>query len=274
MDCICLRSTVVSSLLKAVADGSRQYAARRRDPAIVQIRVRIDPAEHEIFSKAILYHHVPWRSVEAVLLPGVTAKKVLAARITSPFDAPESSHLSKIIKHYKGLMDPKFRMRGQRASDALRTQHEEGTWDPESDDYGSAGAESAAENKWGRLENPTGAIDMDCGLDTNLSSLPGLKRSPMPEKRISKAQHSGTDQAVSVLRLTNRMLATKGHTDEGDQCPSGDGFGPAEADATARQCHWIASLDRKQRKVHESIKTDLERGTQSKVLVMVGPGGT
>lgn len=124
---------------------------------------------------------------------------------------------------------------------------------PESVEYGSAGAESGAENEWGRLENPTGAIDMDCGLDTELSSLPGLKRSPMPGKRISKARHSGTKQAVRVFCLTNRMLATKGHTDEGDQCPSGDGFGPAEADATARQCHWIASLDREQRKVHELI---------------------
>jgi len=260
--------------IKLVAEGSSRYAARRRVPAIVQIRARICPTEPEIFAKAVLCLHVPWRSVEAILLPEVTAEEVLAARITSPVDAPESSHLSKIITHYEDLMDQESRMRGLRASDALRTEHEEGTWDLDSDDDGSSGADNGAENEWGPLENPTDAIDMDCGLETELSSLPGLERSPMPGTRISKARHSGTDQAVRALRLTNRILATKGHTDEDDQCPSRDGLGPAEADPTARQCHRIASLNCEQRKAYDSIRTDLEGETQSKVLVIVGPGGT
>jgi len=268
------RTKVVSPLLKLVAESSPRYAARRRVPAIVPIWARIDPAEPENFSKAMLYLHVPWRSVEAILLPGVTAKEVLAARITSPVAAPESSHLSKMITHYEGLMDQESRIRGLRASDALRTEHEQGTWDLESDDDGSAGADNGAENEWGPLENPTDAIDMDCGQDTELSSLPGLERSLMPGTWISKARHSGTDQAVRALRLTNRILATKGHTDEDDLCPSGDGLGPAEADPTARQCHRIASLNCEQRKLYDSIKSDLEGGTQSKVLVIVGPGGT
>jgi len=267
-------SKVVSPLLKLVAEGSSRYAARRRVPAIVQIRAGIDPTEPEIFAKAMLYLYVPWRSVEAILLPGVTAKEVLAARITSPVDAPESSHLSKVITHYEGLMDQESRMRDLRALDALRTEREEGTWDLESDEEGSAGADNGAENERGPLENLTDAIDMDRGLDTELSSLPGLERSPIPGTRISKARHSGTDQAVRALRLTNKILAKKGHTDEDDQCPSGDGLGPAEADPTARQCHRIASFNCEQCKVYDSIKTDLEGGTQSKVLVIVGPGGT
>jgi len=164
-------------------------------------------------------------------------------------------------------------MRGLGASDALRTEHKEGTWDPKSDDDGPDGADNREENEWGPPDNPTDAIDMDCGLDAELSSLPGLERSPISETRISRARHSGTDQAVRALRQTNGILSTKGHTEEECKCPSGDGLDPAREDPNARQSHRVASLNCEQRQIYDLIQADLEGGTQSKALVNIGPGG-
>jgi len=53
------RFKVVSPPLKLVAEGSPQYAARRRVPENFQIRARIDLEEPEKFSMAVLCLRVP-----------------------------------------------------------------------------------------------------------------------------------------------------------------------------------------------------------------------
>lgn len=115
-------STVANCQLKLKARVRQcEYAARRRVDAVVVVRAPIDSADIETFSKAMLYLHVPWRALHAIVPEGENPSEVLR----SALDRDDSSSLRAMIKQYELLSTQEAQMRHQQTADGQRTQQED-----------------------------------------------------------------------------------------------------------------------------------------------------
>lgn len=95
----------------------------------------------------------------------------------------------------------------------------------------------------------------------------------MPGTRISRTRHAHVEKARHALELTNKILACKGHI-ESDEEENGDGMETSAPDPQAFLTDRVESFNSEQRKVFDTVHSDLTGGRNSKRVVLIGPGGT
>lgn len=264
-------SKVPSPSLKLRARAQNyQYVARRRVDAIVFIRARIDSADVEIFSKAMLFLHVPWRSLDSIAPYGQNPSDLLKLAA----DRDDCSSLPAMIRHYESLPTQDQQLRQQQTAEIERTNYENRTFRTD----GSSESDNSTEDKgevaeWDRDENVVDEPDIDFGLDSDPTGQPSLEQMVMPGTRISRTRHNRTGHARRALQLTKNILANKGVTDSDEEEPS-DGLERASADPRALLDHSVDSLNSEQKTTYQAIRLVVIGGAHSKRVVLIGPGGT
>lgn len=263
-------SQVVSESLKLKSPVRQyRYASRRRDDAIVFIRARIDHADVQSFSKAMLYLHVPWRSLDTIVPHGHDPSIVL----TLAAERGDCLSLPAMMRHYESLSTQEVQLKNQQSTDREQAEHEKSTFHVDGFSGSDSSDEDEGDEKWDARVNDVDERDMDVRLDTDPTELPSLEQVTMPGPRISRTRHTQTPQARRAIELTNNILACKGRM-ESDEEQNGDGIEPSAPDPWALLRDRVDSLNSEQRKVYDTVHSDLIGGTTSKRVVLIGPGGT
>lgn len=266
------QSHTVSSDLKLKISSQRDgYAVRRPKPAIVQVRAYITRTDKVAFSKAMLFLHAPWTSLESIIAPGMDPEVALESLVGNP----DCAHLREIISHYKEIESRESLMRTMRNSDALDKERENTKLDmdcsvsDESTDLNHLDGPPSNEAD----DNLLASDELDCGLSMDRINLPSLEQAPMPGLKILQSRHARTDHAIRAVRLTKAIIESRGRAPAED-VRVGDGLDPPGIDPKLVLSTRVDSLNSEQKHVYNSVVSDLSNGVRSKRVVLIGPGGT
>lgn len=119
-----LSKTVHASLQLREPVRECEYASRRPVDAVVFISARIEAADIDSSSKAMLYLHVPWRSLDAIAPLGDDPAAVLKSAV----DRDERLSVPLMIQHYERLSTQGLQMKNQQCADQERVEHEQNTF--------------------------------------------------------------------------------------------------------------------------------------------------
>lgn len=218
----------------------------------------------------MLYLHVPWRSLDGIVPHGLDPSILLKLAV----DAGDCLSLRAMIAHYESLSTQGVQLKNQQSADREHAEHRKSTFhmdgfseidDSDQDEDGCA--------EWVASRNIEGETDAHVGLDLDPAELPSLKQIAMPGTRINRTRHAQTPQARHAVELTRSILACKGRM-ESDQDEIGGGVELSAPDPRALLAGRVDSLNAEQRKAYDTVRSDLLRGTSSKRVVLIGPGGT